>query len=92
MRIRFHPHAVERMQERGAEPEMVEATLRHGERFPAKFGRTGFRRNFAAEGTWRGRPFVAVQIEAYAVEENGDWLVITVIVRYIRQEGQDGRR
>lgn len=56
-------------------------TLREGERFPAKFGRTGFRRNFVFRGERLGRRYATKQVEAYAVEEDG-WLVITVIVKY----------
>ncbi len=63
MTVRFHPHALERMQERGATEGEVVSTVDEGERFPAKFGRAGFRRNF---------PF----------DEEGEWLVITIIVRY----------
>ncbi len=82
MKIRFHPHALERMTERGATEQEVMLTVLEGEQFPVKFGRTGFRRNFPFEGQWRGRDFACKQVEAYAVEEEGDWLVITVIVRY----------
>jgi hypothetical protein len=67
--------------ERGATEAEVIATVEGGERFPAKFGRTGFRRNFPFGGAWRGRAFATKQVEAYAVEEQG-WLVITVIVKY----------
>lgn len=56
------------------------ATVETGERFPAKFGRTGFRRNFSFEGEWNGRRYAMKQIEAYAVEKDG-WLVIPVIVK-----------
>jgi hypothetical protein len=52
-----------------------------GERFEAKFGRIGFRRNFAFDGEWNGKRYGAKQVEAYAVEEEG-WLVITVIVKF----------
>ena len=52
-----------------------------GIRSPAKFGRTGFRRNFRFGGRWRGRSYATNRIEAYAVDEDG-WLVITVIARY----------
>ena len=45
-------------------------------------GRTGFRRNFALAGEWRGLPFAAKQLEVTAIEEAGDWLAITVIVKY----------
>jgi hypothetical protein len=81
MTVHLHPHAQGRLAERGATEEEVIATVEFGEQFPAKFGRTGFRRNFAFAGEWRNRPYTTKQIEAYAVEEDG-WLVITVIVRY----------
>lgn len=45
MTVRFHPHAVERLAERGATEQEVIDTVQAGESFPAKFGRTGFRRN-----------------------------------------------
>jgi len=80
--VRLHPHAAARIAERGATPGEVEATVIGGERFPARFGRTGFRRNFAFGGIWRGRLYRTKQIEAFAVEESGDWLVITVLVKY----------
>lgn len=82
MRVLFHPHALERLAERGATEAEVMLTVLEGERFPAKFGRVGFRRNFPFQGQWRGRDYAFKQVEAFAVEEEGDWLVITVIVRY----------
>jgi len=81
MIIRLHPHARERLAERGTNEAEVLATVEEGERFPAKLGRTGFRRNFIFGSEWRDRWYATKQVEAYAVEENG-WLVITVIVRY----------
>ena len=81
MRVHFHPHARERMTERGATEAEVIAAVTGGERFPAKFGRTGFRRNFPFDADWRGRRFATKQVEAYAVKEDG-WLVITVVVKY----------
>jgi len=69
--VELHPHARERAGERGAsEPEVI-TTVEAGERFPAKFGRTGFRRNFAFSGVWRGKRYGSKQIEAFAVEESG---------------------
>lgn len=79
--VRIHPHARERMRERGATEEEVRATVEFGERFPVRFGRTAFRRNFPFESEWRGRFCRSKQVEAIAVEEDG-WLVITVLVRY----------
>lgn len=81
METRLHPHALERLAERGARQEKVLATLESGERFPAKYGRTGFRRNFTFEGEWNGKHYANKQVEAYAVEDES-WLVITVIVRF----------
>lgn len=80
--VRLHPHARERVQERGATEEEIQATVAQGEQFPAKFGRTGFRRNFQFEQEWRGRHYRTKQVEAYAIQEGADWLVITVITRY----------
>jgi hypothetical protein len=69
------------MAERGAtEPEVV-AAVQEGERFQAKLGRMGFRRNFVFEKAWRGRIYGTKQGEAYAVREDQDGLVISVIVR-----------
>jgi len=82
MTVRFHPHAKQRMAERGATEAEVLATLHEGEQFEAKYGRTGFRRNFAFEKHWHDKFYRAKQVEAYAVREDQDWLVISVIVRY----------
>ncbi|MGA2621048.1 MAG: hypothetical protein ABSF26_25775 [Thermoguttaceae bacterium] len=81
MRVRLHPHAKARLTERGVTEREIVATVEQGERFPAKFSRTGFRRNFSFDGTWHGRKFGTKQVEAYAVDEQG-WLVITVIVKF----------
>jgi hypothetical protein len=75
-------HALERMIERGATVAEVVATIDTGERFPARFGRIGFRRNFAFGAVRHGRRYATKQIEAFAVLENGEWLVITVLVKY----------
>jgi len=82
MAIRFHPHAQERMRERGATESEVRATIEQGEQFPAKFKRSGFRRNFSFDSEWRGKYYKTKQIEAYAIQEGIDWIVITVITRY----------
>lgn len=87
MTIHIHPHARARLAERGATEREVFATIEYGERFPAKFGRSGFRRNFPFDGVWRGRRYPSKQLEAYALQEGGDWLVITVIVKYFGKNG-----
>jgi hypothetical protein len=87
MTITLHPHAKDRLAERGATEAEVSATVEFGEQFPAKFGRTGFRRNFPFDALWRGRHYASKQVEAYAVKEGEAWLVITVIVKYFGHEG-----
>ncbi|MDO9529516.1 MAG: DUF4258 domain-containing protein [Syntrophales bacterium] len=82
MTIRFHPHARERMEERGVTIDEVKAAIEKGEQFPAKFERIGFRRNFSFHKKWRGKYCSTKQVEAYAVQEGSSWLVITVITRY----------
>lgn len=82
MNVRLHPHAEQRLVERGATREEVVATVKQGASFPAKFGRTGFRRNFPFGGRWRTKYFANKQVIAYAVAERGGWMVITVITKY----------
>ena len=41
MKIRLHPHAQDRLHERGATEEEVIATIERGERFPAQHGEQG---------------------------------------------------
>ncbi len=82
MKVLFHPHALERIAQRGASEDEVRQTIEQGESFPAKHGRTGFRRNFAFDGVWQGRTFRTKQVEAYAVWEDEAWLVISVLVKF----------
>lgn len=80
--VRLHPHAAGSLIERGVVEAEVIATVTDGERFQAKFERIGFRRNFAFDDVWRGRHYATKQVEAYAVEDDDSWLVITVIARF----------
>jgi hypothetical protein len=82
MNVRQHAHARDRLLERGATEEEVVGTIERGECFAAKHGRTGFRCNFPFDGEWNNRQYSTKQVEAYAVQEENDWLVITVIVRF----------
>jgi hypothetical protein len=43
MDVRFHPHAKQRMVERGATNLEVSSAVQDGEQFEAKFGRAGYR-------------------------------------------------
>ncbi len=79
---RIHPHAYERLAERGATEAEIVLTVETGEQFAARFGRTGFRRNLPFKKRWRGRRYKIKQIEAYAVRQQDSWLVISVVTRY----------
>ena len=82
MNVRLHPHARERLAERGATEHEVLATMEGGEQFPAKFARTGFRRNLVFDGEWLGRKYWTRQPAAFAVAEEDGWLAITVLVKF----------
>jgi hypothetical protein len=82
MVVRLHPHAIQRLGERGATEQEVIATVLEGEAFPAKFGRTGFRRNFGFGRAWRGKTYATKQLEVIAVRERDDWMVLTVVAKY----------
>ena len=82
MTVRLHPHARERLIERGATEAEIIATVSHGGTFPAKLGRSGFRRNFVFGAKWRGQYYANKQVMAYAVRERRGWLVITVITKF----------
>lgn len=82
MNIKFHPHAEERLLERGATKEEVIITIESGERFSAKYGRIGFRRNILFQNNWRNKFYNTKQLEVYAVQENNTWVVISIITKY----------
>jgi hypothetical protein len=82
MAIMIHPHARERMEERGATENEVRTTICAGERFSAKFGGTGFRHDFPFESDKDGKFFRMKQVEVYGVDEERDFIVITVVVKY----------
>ncbi len=80
--VKIHPHALQRCQERGATLEEITLTVEKGEVFPAKFDRTGFRHNFIYNNEWNSKYYMIKQIEAFAIKENDEWLVITIIVKF----------
>jgi hypothetical protein len=82
MHVELHPRASERLSERGATQAEVIDTVLHGEHFPAKFNRMGFRKVFVYDGTWRDRKYSHKEVEAIAVEIPTGVLVLTVITRY----------
>jgi len=82
MKIKIHPHAQERMLERGATKEEIIAAIENGESFIGKHNRIGFRRNFVFDNYWNKKYYKNKQLEVISKKENNDWLVLTVIVKY----------
>ncbi|MEA2103854.1 MAG: DUF4258 domain-containing protein [Candidatus Cloacimonadota bacterium] len=82
MNISFHKHALNRMKERGVLKKEVISAIKTGEKFSAKYNRTVFRQNFVFGKKWLGKLYNTKQIEVYAVNENNNWFVITVIAKY----------
>jgi hypothetical protein len=85
MDIIIHPHAKERIRERGATEEEVFITIKSGERFIAKHRRIGFRRVFPFHGIWRGKRYTTKQIEVISAQEGENLIVITVLVKYFHE-------
>ncbi len=81
-KVIIHEHALVRAAERGALTAEIELTVAEGEDFPAKFNRTGFRRNFDFDHHWNGKHYQTKQIEVYCETEKDHLLAITVTVRY----------
>jgi hypothetical protein len=82
MSILFHPHARERMEERGATETEVRTTISKGDPIPAKYGRAGFRYDFAFESHRDGDFFKMKRIAAFGAYEGRYFIVITVVVKY----------
>ena len=82
MNIEIHPHALQRMKERGVNEVEVFAAIEKGEKLSAKHGRTCFRSNFVFGKQWQNKHYSMKQVEVYAVIENNKWLVITIIAKY----------
>jgi hypothetical protein len=80
--VELHPHARERLDERGVTEEEIIETVRSAPRQPAKFGRSAFRKAFAYNAVWRGRRYAFKEVEAIAVDVPGGMLVLTVIARF----------
>ena len=82
MNIKYLPHSKSRMRERGVTEEETKLTIETGEKFTAKFGRAGFRRNFTFNKNWLGKFYNIKQLEVYTVKEGKDLIILTVIVKY----------
>jgi hypothetical protein len=82
MAIFIHPHAVQRMDERGATREEVLKTIEMGRTSPARSGRRRYGMTFTYGGYWRGQLYGHKHIEVLCVDEGEDIIVITVVVKY----------
>jgi hypothetical protein len=81
MSVRLHPHAKERLSERGASEEEIITAMRQAKRSRQSLAAQVFRRNFAFGGLWKGKVYATKQVEVYAVQEGEDWLAITFVTR-----------
>jgi hypothetical protein len=80
--VRFHPHAAERMRERGATRAEVIEAINTGRASAAKFGRRRFRKVFAFDASRNGIHYARKQVDAFVVRMPYGWFVITIIVKY----------
>jgi len=83
MAVIFHPHALERMAERGATEDEVLKTIEMGQVFMARFGRRLYSFSFPYQDYWRSQFYKEKHIDAYVVDDEEDIIVITVIVKYL---------
>jgi len=81
-KIVFSKHSLIQCEERGAKLDEVEATINDGSVENAKKNRIKFTMNFQYNAEWGGKYYPIKQIEAIAVEENNELIVITVIAKY----------
>lgn len=82
MRIDIDPHATDRAKQRGTNEQQIRAAIEHGEQFPAKDGRMGFRRNFTFAGMHNGKYYETIQLAVIAQEMPYGWLAVTAITRF----------
>lgn len=86
MSVRFHPHALQRLRERGATRAEVVYPVERGRNSPAKFGRTRFTLTFAFNRKSLDRIYRFKRVETFATRIGTDnWLVITVIVNIFEE-------
>ena len=82
MAVLIHPHALQRMEERGASEEEIQRAVESGLVLPAKFGRKKYGMTFPYGDYWREQFYEYKLIEVYGVDEGEDIIVVTVVVKY----------
>ena len=70
------------MADRGAVEEEVIKAIKEGSSEPVKEGRLLFRKNFAFNGTWRGKKYKTKQVAPVTTFEGKGIIVVTVYVYY----------
>lgn len=56
--------------------------IREGDTSDARHGRTEFRYSFSCENEWNGTYYDHKELTVYAVYDDENWIVVTVISRY----------
>lgn len=82
MPIIVSSHARDKMLDRGASEDEIEAAIRTGNSEPVRKGRRMFRKNFPYNRSWRGKHYAVKQVAPIVVEEEGRLIVVTVFVYY----------
>lgn len=62
--------------------EKVRQTIREGDSFVDRQGRTGFRKTFDFGQEWKGTYYEYKELTVFAASKGEDWVVVTVITRY----------
>ena len=81
-KVSFSHHSLEQIKERGTSLWEVEEAIRKGEQILAKKGRIAFRYNFQFNAKWQDKEFAIKQVMPIVVEENGEYVVVTVYTFY----------
>lgn len=87
--IIFSSHALDQLKDRGTTEEEVKRAVWEGERASAKKKRIAFRKNFLFDSKWKGKHYQMKQVMPIAVEEGGEWIVVTVYVFYFGGEAHE---
>lgn len=80
MDIIFSQHALDQLADRGTTREEVIQAIQEGEKQTAKKGRIAFKKNFSFEKIWKERYYSSKQVMPIVVEEEGQYIVVTVYV------------
>lgn len=86
MAVRFSPHALESMRERGVTQEEVETTLLEGEIAEARAPRQARARVFTQGYVWEHRRYPHKRVRVIYAEVREDTVVVTVYGYYGRWE------